>query len=64
MTKTITVEVDEQALTAAAGLLGTTTDEDTLIGAIQRLAERAANIAQIRADIAEIDAREAAERSR
>jgi hypothetical protein len=64
MTRTITVEVDEEKLAAAAGLLGTTTDEDTLVRAIHRLADRAANMAEIRAHIAEIDAEYAASKDR
>jgi hypothetical protein len=60
MTTIVTVEVDEDELTAAAGLLGTTSGEETLRKLVANAAARAANIARKRAEIA---AREAADRS-
>jgi hypothetical protein len=63
MTKTITVEIDERSLIAAAGLLGTGSDEETIVTLVENAAERVANIERIRAEHAEEDARVAADRA-
>jgi hypothetical protein len=60
VTTTVTVEVDEDELTAAAGLLGTSSREETLRTLVANAAARAANVARKRAEIAE---REAADRA-
>jgi ribosomal protein L12E/L44/L45/RPP1/RPP2 len=60
VTTTVTVEVDEDELTAAAGLLGTSSREETLRKLVANAAARAANVAHKRAEIAE---REAADRA-
>ena len=60
MTTTVTVEVDEDDLTAAAGLLGTSSRGETLQKLVTNAAARAANVARKRAEIAE---REAADRA-
>ena len=60
MTTTVTVEVDEEELTAAAELLGTGSREETLRKLVANAAARAANVARKRAEIAE---REAADRT-
>jgi len=60
MTTTVTVEVDEDELTAAARLLGTSSREETLRQLVANAAARAANVARKRAEIAE---REAADRA-
>jgi ribosomal protein L12E/L44/L45/RPP1/RPP2 len=46
MTTTVTVEVDEEALTAAARLLGTGSHEETLQKLVASAAARAASIAR------------------
>jgi hypothetical protein len=60
VTTTVTVEVDEAELTAAAGLLGTTSREETVRRLVANAAARAANVARKRAEIAE---REAADKA-
>jgi hypothetical protein len=60
MTTTITVEVDEDELTAAAGLLDATSREETIRKLVANAAARAANVARKRAEIAE---REAADKA-
>jgi hypothetical protein len=60
MTTTVTVEVDEDELTAAAGLLGTSSREETVRRLVANAAARAANVARKRAEIAE---REAADKA-
>jgi hypothetical protein len=45
VTTTVTVEVDEDELTAAAGLLGTSSREETLRKLVANAAARAANVA-------------------
>jgi Arc/MetJ family transcription regulator len=60
MTTTVTVEVDEEELTAAAEFLGTSSREETVRKLVTNAAARAANVALKRAEIAE---REAADRS-
>lgn len=60
MTTTVTVEVDEDELTAAAELLGTSSSEETVRRLVANAAARAANVARKRAEIAE---REAADRA-
>jgi hypothetical protein len=60
MTTTVTVEVDEDELTAAAALLGTSSREETVRKLVANAAARAANVARKRAEIAE---REAADRA-
>ena len=60
MTTTLTVEVDEEELTAAAELLGTSSREETVRRLVANAAARAANVARKRAEIAE---REAADRA-
>jgi hypothetical protein len=60
VTTTVTVTLDEDELTAAAGLLGTSSSEETLQRLVANAAARAANIARKRAEIAE---REAANRA-
>jgi pSer/pThr/pTyr-binding forkhead associated (FHA) protein len=53
VTTTVTVEVDEGELTAAAELLGTSSREETLRKLVANAAARAANVARKRAEIAE-----------
>jgi hypothetical protein len=60
MTTTVTVEVDEEELTAAGELLGTSSREETVRRLVANAAARAANVAGKRAEIAE---REAADRA-
>jgi hypothetical protein len=60
MTTTVTVDVDEDELTAAAEFLGTSSREETVRRLVANAAERAANVARKRAEIAE---REAAEKA-
>jgi hypothetical protein len=52
MTTTVTVEVDEDELTAAAELLGTSSREETVRRLVANAAARAANVARKRADMA------------
>ena len=60
MTTTVTVEVDEDELTAAAELLGTSSREETVQKLVANAAARAVNVTRKRAEIAE---REAADRA-
>jgi hypothetical protein len=60
MTTTVTVEVDEDELTAAAELLGTSSREETVRKLVANAAARAVNVTRKRAEIAE---REAADKA-